>query len=230
MNGAAVTSLTLLGAGFILGLKHALDTDHVAVVSTMVSETRNIKKSSLVGALWGLGHTATLLAVGLVILLFKISIPAHIALAVEFVVGLVVIYFGIGLLRKVARGTVHSHRHSHDGSVHTHFHSHETQAAHYHSHRALAVGALHGLAGSAALTLLVLTTAQSTLQGIAFILVFGAGSVISMLVVSTAIGLPFLLTKRFTKVHAATQVLAGTASVAIGLLIVIKIGLNGFFA
>lgn len=231
MNGMVATFVTLLGAGFILGLKHALDADHVAVVTTMVSETKSMKKSSLVGALWGIGHTATLLAVGLIILLFKVSIPARAAFTLEFIVGVVVMFFGIDLLRKVARGTVHAHRHSHDGSVHTHFHSHETQTAHRHSHRALAVGALHGIAGSGALTLLVLTTVQSTLQGIAFILVFGLGSIISMLIVSSAIGLPFLLTKRFTRIRAATQILAGTISIVIGLIIVIKIGLtSGFFA
>lgn len=226
MNSAAATFVTLLGAGFILGLKHALDADHVAVVTTMVSETKSIKKSSLVGTLWGLGHTATLLAVGLIVLLFKVSIPARAALALEFIVGIVVILFGINLLRKVARGTIHAHRHSHDGSVHTHFHSHAAQTSHRHNHRALAVGALHGLAGSAALTLLVLTTVKSALQGVAFILIFGLGSILSMLIVSSAIGLPFLLTKRFAKVNAAIQTAAGAISIVIGLAIVFTIGAN----
>lgn len=224
MNGAVLTSLTLLGTGFILGLKHALDADHVAVVSTLASQTKSLKKTSLIGAAWGLGHTTTLLLVGIVVLLFKIAIPARAALTLEFIVGLVVIGFGLDLLRKLARGTVHAHRHEHDGVVHTHLHSHAAQPAHRHSHRAFAVGALHGLAGSAALTLLVLTTVTSTLQGVAFILIFGLGSILSMLIISSIIGLPFLLTTRFTRLHTGIQALAGAASIAIGLLIVIETG------
>lgn len=241
MNGEIVTSATLLGAGFILGLKHALDADHVAVVTTMVSQSKSLKKSSLLGAMWGLGHTATLLLVGVAILLFKLTIPSRLAFGLEFVVGLVVIGFGVDLLRKISKNQIHVHQHEHGGSVHSHLHAHlnvpfvSTYSAgkptHNHNHRALAVGALHGLAGSAALTLLVLTTAQSTLQGIIFILIFGLGSIISMLLISSAIGLPFLLTKRFTKVNAAIQAAAGAMSIAIGLMMVYTIGINsGFFS
>ncbi len=228
MNNAAAV-FALLGSGFILGLKHALDADHVAVVSTMVSQTNNMKKSSMLGVLWGLGHTTTLLIVGLAVLLLQITIPPRAALMAEFIVGLVVVIFGIDLLRKIISGTLHAHRHAHNGIVHTHLHSHEKQDAHRHSHRAFAVGALHGLAGSAALTLLVLTTVQSTFQGIAFILIFGFGSILSMLIASTAIGLPFLLTKRFAKLKTTVQTLAGTISIAIGLMILIQIGLGRGF-
>lgn len=236
-----VASATLLGAGFILGLKHALDADHVAVVTTMVSQSKSLKKSSLLGAMWGLGHTATLLLVGIIILLFKVSIPPRVALGLEFLVGLVVIGFGVDLLRKISRNQIHVHQHEHGGSVHSHLHAHLNEPfvptyglgkpMHNHNHRALAVGALHGLAGSAALTLLVLTTAQSTLQGIVFILIFGLGSIISMLIISSAIGLPFLLTKRFTKVNTSIQATAGALSIAIGLMMVYTIGINnGFFS
>lgn len=219
----------LLGTGFLLGLRHALDADHVAVVSTMVSQTKSMKKTSLLGVLWGLGHTTTLLLVGLVALLLNITIPPRAALLAEFVVGLVVVLFGVELLRKIVRGTLRAHRHAHDGITHTHLHSHDVEASHQHHHRAFAVGTLHGLAGSAALTLLVLTTVQSTLQGIAFILIFGLGSIISMLLASTAIGLPFLLTKRFDRLKTAIQALAGTMSIVIGLMILIQIGIvRGF--
>lgn len=227
MTPTVVTTVTLLSAGFILGLKHALDADHVAVVTTMVSQTKSLKKSSLLGAMWGLGHTATLLLAGLAVLLLKITIPARVALGLEFIVGLAVIGFGVDLLRQIARGTIHVHRHSHDGTVHTHLHSHAVQTAHQHNHRALAVGALHGLAGSAALTLLVLTSATSTLQGVAFILIFGLGSIISMLIISVGLGLPFLLTKRFAKVNSAVQATAGAMSIAIGLMMVYTIGTTG---
>lgn len=225
----ATAIFALLGTGFLLGLRHALDGDHVAVVSTMVSQTKSMKKSSLLGVLWGLGHTTTLLLVGLVVLLLNITIPARAALFAEFFVGLVVVLFGVELLRKIVMGTLHAHRHAHDGITHAHLHSHEVEVSHRHHHRAFAVGALHGLAGSAALTLLVLTTVQSTLQGIAFILIFGLGSIISMLLASTAIGLPFLLTTRFARLKTTVQALAGTMSIVIGLMILIQIGIvRGF--
>ncbi len=218
MTGELSQVAMLLGAGFTLGMKHALDADHVAVVSTMVSQTKNLRRSSLLGAWWGVGHTTTLLIAGLVVLLFRISIPARIALGLEFIVGLVVILFGLDLLRKIVRGTIHTHQHRHDGVAHTHLHSHKAQAAH--QHRALAIGALHGLAGSAALTLLVLTTVHSTLQGIAFILIFGLGSIVSMFIISSAIGLPLLLTARSGTTKVVIQSLAATSSVVIGLKIV----------
>lgn len=224
MMPAVATTVTLLSTGFILGLKHAFDADHVAVVSTMVSQSKNLKKSSLLGVMWGVGHTVTLLVVGLAVLLLKITIPVRAALAMEFIVGLVVVYFGFDLLQKIKRGSVHIHRHEHGGTAHTHFHGHELQPSHQHNHRALGVGALHGLAGSAALTILVLTTVQSTWQGLAFILIFGLGSIISMLIISSAIGLPFLMTKKFTRVNTAVQGLAGAISVLVGLLIVYNIG------
>lgn len=225
MNGAALSVLTLLSAGFVLGLKHALDADHVAVVSTLVSQTKSLKRSSLLGALWGLGHTATLLLVGLAVLLFKLAIPPRLALAVEFFVGIVVVLFGVDLLRKIASGKIHAHRHVHDGTAHSHLHAHvDGVPAHQHSHRAFAVGALHGLAGSAALTLFVLASVRSTLQGLAFILVFGLGSIVSMLLVSSAIGLPLLMTTRFAKVQTAIQTLAGATSIVIGLIIIYQIG------
>jgi high-affinity nickel permease len=227
MTSFVAASVALVGAGFLLGLKHALDADHVAVVTTMVSQSKNLKKASLLGVFWGLGHTAALFMVGLIVLLVKVQIPERVALAFEFTVGLVVVGFGVDLLRKIARGQIHAHRHSHDGSVHTHIHSHALQSTHQHNHRALAVGALHGLAGSAALALLVLSTVQSTLQGIVFILIFGVGSILGMVIISSVIGLPFLLTSRFTKINAIIQALAGTASVAVGIFIILTISRTG---
>lgn len=91
-------TITLLGLGFILGLKHALDADHVVAVSTIVSQVRGLKKSSLIGAIWGVGHTTTLLLVGLVILIFKLVIPNKVALFFEILVGFVLVILGIGVL------------------------------------------------------------------------------------------------------------------------------------
>lgn len=220
MNAPALGTVTILSAGFVLGLKHAFDADHVAVVTAMVSQSKNLRRSSLLGAMWGIGHTTTLLLVGVVVLVLKITIPARLALEIEFIVGLVVIGFGLDLLRKVRRGTIHAHLHVHDGTTHSHAHSHAHQPAHHHRHRALAVGMLHGLAGSAALTLLVLASVGSVMQGVAFILIFGLGSIVSMVLISAAIGLPFLLTQRFARMDVALQTTAGVISVAVGLSII----------
>lgn len=215
----------LLGLGFILGLKHALDADHVVAVSTIVSQTKNLKKSSLAGAIWGVGHTATLFLVGLVILVFKLAIPDKLALSFEFIVGVVLVVLGVDVLRKVIKGKVHLHEHQHGDSVHTHLHSHKESPSHNYIHKSFVVGTIHGLAGSAALMLLVLTTVNSIFQGLLYILIFGIGSIVGMLIVSGIIALPFLLSSKFDKINNIVKILAGTISIVLGFTIMYEIGL-----
>lgn len=215
---------TLLGLGFILGMKHALDADHVVAVSTIVSSTKSLKKSSLFGAIWGVGHTTTLFLVGLVILVFKLAIPARLALSFEFLVGIVLVILGLDVLRKVVRDEVHLHKHDHGGTVHMHSHSHKGSSSHSHVHRPFIVGVVHGLAGSAALMLLVLTTVNSMFQGLAYLLIFGIGSIVGMLIVSGIIGLPFLLTTRFDRINSSVKILSGTISIVMGFIIMYEIG------
>jgi sulfite exporter TauE/SafE len=215
----------LLGLGFILGLKHALDADHVVAVSTIVSQTKNLKKSSLAGAIWGMGHTATLFLVGLVILVFKLAIPDKLALSFEFIVGIVLVALGVDVLRKVSKGKVHLHEHQHGDSVHTHLHSHKESPSHNYIHKSFVVGTIHGLAGSAALMLLVLTTVNSIFQGLLYILIFGIGSIVGMLIVSGIIALPFLLSSKFDKINNIVKILAGTISIVLGFTIMYEIGL-----
>ncbi len=219
--------ITLLGLGLLLGLKHALDADHVVAVSTIVSRTRSVKRSSLYGALWGAGHTLTLFLVGLVLLTFKLAMPDKIALSFEFVVGIVLVLLGVDVLRKTKGKKIHLHRHEHDRIAHVHFHSHRGSSHHNHGHRSFVVGMIHGLAGSAALTLLVLTTVKSVLQGLLYILVFGIGSILGMLAVSAVIGLPFVLTARFDKLHTLVERAAGTISIVLGIIIMYEIGYVG---
>lgn len=215
----------LLGLGFILGLKHALDADHVVAVSTIVSQTKNLKKSSLAGAIWGMGHTATLFLVGLVILVFKLAIPDKLALSFEFIVGVVLVVLGVDVLRKVIKGKVHLHEHQHGDNVHTHLHSHKESPSHNYIHKSFVVGTIHGLAGSAALMLLVLTTVNSIFQGLLYILIFGIGSIVGMLIVSGIIALPFLLSSKFDKINNIVKILAGTISIVLGFTIMYEIGL-----
>ena len=215
MAEALFQLISLLGLGFVLGLKHALDADHVAAISTIVSQTRSLRRSSLFGAFWGIGHTTTLLIIGFLILALKLAIPDKVALSFEFLVGIVLIVLGMDLLRKVVKDRVHLHQHRHGKIIHAHLHSHETPS-HAHSHKPFAVGMIHGLAGSASLMLLVLATVKSILQGLLFILVFGVGSILSMMIISTVIGLPFIFSSRSTNVNDIVKVLAGASSTLLG--------------
>lgn len=232
------SALPLLGLGFVLGLKHATEADHLVAVSTIVSEHRSVWRSAAVGALWGLGHTAALLVAGALLIALRVPVPESVATALELAVALMIVLLGTRILYLVLKGRrdVHVHPHTHDGREHTHLHFHSAADAHAAAdrhavshawHRGLwgwrpfAVGAVHGLAGSAALTLLLLTEVLrggSKLLGFAYLLIFGAGSVGGMLLMSALIGLPFALTAaRFRSVDTPVQLLAGCASVAFGL-------------
>jgi ABC-type nickel/cobalt efflux system permease component RcnA len=218
--------LALVGLGFLLGLKHALDADHVVAVSTIVSRHRKLSKASLVGALWGLGHTTTLFGVGVAVLAFRLTIPERVALVFELLVGVVLIGLGLSVLWDLRRRRIHAHVHRHDGHEHWHVHSHEGSEGHEHPHgerlglRPLLVGMVHGLAGSAALMLLVLSTVDSLWVGALYILVFGVGSIVGMLVVSTVISLPIVLMARWQQ---GISAIAGLASVALGAMLLVEL-------
>jgi ABC-type nickel/cobalt efflux system permease component RcnA len=238
----AVGLFALLGLGLVFGLKHALEVDHVVAVSAIVSEHRNVLRSAVVGGLWGAGHTAALVIVGVLVLVFRVAIPLGVANWLEFGVALMIIGLGVLAIARVLRkrADVHLHRHLHDGQSHVHIHFHDPGTQHaaehsigsgsrstdsFHSHasarvgfKPLLVGAMHGLAGSAALTLLVLTQVQSALLGLAYLAVFGVGSMLGMMLMSGVIGLPFALSgRRLTNINYGLQTAAGGLSVAFGL-------------
>lgn len=228
----STSALALLALGFVFGLKHATEVDHVVAVSTIVSEHRNIWRSALVGGLWGAGHTLSLIIVGALVLVFRVAIPKSVASWLEFAVALMII--GLGVLAVVRvfrhRADLHLHRHSHGGQshVHVHFHEHGTEhagPATRHSHsvsrvgwKPLLVGAMHGLAGSAALTLLVLTQIESVPLGLLYLALFGTGSTFGMLLMSGLVGLPFALSgRRLSRINYGLQTFAGGLSIAFGL-------------
>jgi len=226
------------GLGLILGVKHALDADHVIAVSTIVSEYQSLKWASLIGAFWGLGHTATLLAVGLAVILLRLTIPVWVALGLEFLVALMLIFLGVSILwRSFKADKLHLHPHEHNPKSHAHFHVHgNPQEDHAHAHpfssmrKPFIIGMVHGLAGSATLMLLVLSTIPSAIAGLTYIVIFGLGSVGGMLVLSSVIGLPFILTaRRFTLLNRWIRVVAGIASVGFGLMLGWEIGQQGLF-
>lgn len=226
--------LATLGLGFALGLRHALDADHVAAVSTFVARDRSLRRSSAVGAYWGLGHTVSLLLASFVVIGLRRAIPTGAALALELGVGLMLVLLGLDLFRRLAKGdlTVHSHAHGHApageaeaGGGHAHLHVHaegevhaEAGSHHVAGRRPFLVGLVHGLAGSAALTLFVLSTIPSVWAGLAYVALFALGTMVGMAVMTTLVALPFALAARATsRFSTRVQAVAAFASVGIGL-------------
>jgi hypothetical protein len=257
--------LSIIALGFFLGMRHATDPDHVIAVSTIVSRHRSVKHAAVVGALWGVGHTLTILIVGGGIILFGWVIPARIGLSMEFSVGLMLILLGVLNLTGVMQwlvGTfstpehgqvipihVHVHAHSHGDFIHTHPHTHPIEShAHdpanspvnwfdrhlgrlglYHAVRPFVVGLVHGLAGSAAVALLVLTTIPQPKWAVAYLLLFGVGTIAGMMLITGAMGAPIVYgNQRFSRLNDGLRVASGLISIAFGSFLVYQIGfING---
>lgn len=235
----AAPTFAVLGLGFLLGLKHATEADHLAAVSTMVSRRQSLWSSAMVGGFWGLGHTISLFAAGVFVLLLNFQITEMTERRLEFCVGVMLTLLGLNVVRKLSGGgKLHFHRHDHGGHAHVHPHTHslgEKDTASHHgfgSPRAMLIGMVHGLAGSAALMLLVIPTIASRLTGLLYIAVFGIGSIGGMMLMSVAVGLPFHLTAlKFDRINSAMQLVAGLVSITIGLGIVYEKGfVDGIFA
>ena len=223
--------LSLLSLGFLLGVKHALDADHVAAILTIATENRTFWRSSLIGFCWGVGHTVILLVVGTAVLLFKFTIPSAWAKLFEVAVGVMLVGLGLSVAFALWRERVHLHAHWHDhGEQHRHLHSHSRGAHHDHLHRfrleykSLAVGMVHGLAGSAALLLLVLAAVPSLGVGLVYILVFGAGSILGMVFLATAMSIPFAMSaERTARVHQTLRAAAALFSIVLGSTILFEL-------
>jgi high-affinity nickel-transport protein len=214
--------LTSSGLGSLLGMRHALEPDHLAAVSTLVSGERSSARAALLGAWWGLGHTLALVAVGAGLVVLRAEMPVALTDAFELGVAVMLVVLGARSLRDAARqgrgGPAHAHTH---GAV---VHTHPGVAAHVHfgswtfARRPLLVGAIHGLAGSGALTALVLATLPTTAARLAYVALFGLGSTLSMAALSGLLGWPIA---RFGAHHAvgrALSVVVGCASVTLGVI------------
>ncbi len=230
--------------GIVLGLRHALDPDHVVAVSTIVSEYRNPLRSFWVGISWGLGHTTTLFVIGIVIIALRLTIPDRLALFLEFAVGIMLVGLGAQVIYNFQKKKVHQHAHGHEEDAHTHFHSHAENPAHSPEHhdsrgvgkpffrkKSFFIGTVHGLAGSAALTLLVLTYIDSPLAGLTYIALFGLGSVLSMGIVTIFISFPFVFSAgRLPNLNRYIQLSVGAFSILFGGFIMYRIGfVDGLF-
>ncbi|MGO9647166.1 High-affinity nickel-transporter [Candidatus Sulfotelmatobacter sp. SbA7] len=240
-----INLLTVIGVGFLLGIRHATDPDHVIAVTTIVSRQRSIRHAGLIGILWGVGHTITILCVGAAIILFNLVIPPRIGLTMELAVGLMLILLGVLNLAGVTQWVTdrfmpaHSHVHGHNTEVHVHLKDQPEGALQkalarvglYQLLRPLAVGIVHGLAGSAAVALLVLTTIREPRWAIVYLLVFGVGTIAGMMLITVIIGAPFAYTgKRFVNLNRGLGVASGLISVAFGLLVTFQIGfVDGLF-
>jgi sulfite exporter TauE/SafE len=220
-----LTTFSVLAIGFVLGLQHATEADHLAAVSTIVSEKKNLFNASIVGGLWGIGHTISLFAVGLLVVVLKLEISGTIEARLEACVGLMLIILGLNALRKLFQASkIHVHSHEHDGHAHVHIHTHHDKADESHhrlSPRSIIIGMVHGLAGSAALMLLVVPTIRSQTVALLYILIFGIGSIGGMMAMSFLIGLPFHFTAgRFDFLNRGIRLIAGLFSLGLGASII----------
>jgi ABC-type nickel/cobalt efflux system permease component RcnA len=230
-----LTSILLLG--FVIGMQHAFEADHLAAVSTLISRRKSLREMSRHGALWGLGHTVALVMLSGLVLFSPWKLPVRFAPTLELIVGLMLVALGSQLLYRLWRDRVHIHAHDHDGDLHLHAHSHRddpkshAKSEHDHEHhglnwKMLLVGITHGAAGSAALTVFVAASLESATAGLAYVAIFGLGSIVGMATLSAAIALPLTATaKRLTWANRALQIVAGTVSIGIGLrLAVLQLG------
>lgn len=226
--------LTLLGVGFLLGLRHALDSDHLAAVSTVLAERPSLLASGAVGLWWGIGHTVTLLLVGSIVLAWGIRIPAEFEFIAESGVAVLLLVLGGTLAAKLYRERwhVHSHHHS-DGVPHVHFHSHERQEDHRHRHwmvqsiRPLFIGMVHGLAGSAALILMILASTKEVWAGLLAILIFGTGSIVGMMLIGLTFSVPIMYSRAISQRFFMTmQGIASCASIVVGVWMIVKLTLS----
>ncbi len=223
--------LSVLGLGLLLGMSHALEADHVAAVSSVVSRRKGIRNISWHGAIWGLGHTLTLLVVAGTCIALKTQIAERTAERLELVVGVMLVGLGAHVLWRLWRDRVHFGTHEHaDGTRHMHAHSHRNDAhqGHHHSRhehdhpetmpwRTLLIGTMHGMAGSAALVVLAASSIESPWMGIAYVLLFGLGSVVGMAALSAIIAVPLTWTANsLTLANRALQGFIGLATIAVG--------------
>jgi sulfite exporter TauE/SafE len=223
--------------GFVLGLKHATDADHVVAVSAIAREFGSAWRGLWVGVSWGLGHTTPLLIVGAVVLVAKEALLeryAQIAPALEFGVGIMLVVLGLEVFWKLRKGRLHVHHHSHAGSEHMHIHASHASAAEpteqlranvaritselrpRFRRKSYLVGVVHGLAGSAAVILLLLPEIESAWVGLGYLFLFGIGTMVSMAMITLALGAPLVFTKRFRAVDGVVSTVAGGGSVLLG--------------
>jgi hypothetical protein len=253
MTEGAMNFVSLLLLGLFLGIRHATDADHIVAVTTIVSRQRTMRGSMLIGAAWGVGHSLTVMAVGGAIILFGVVIPPWLGLSMEFAVGLMLVLLGVLTLTGLGRGFAaprpgqpHDHLHAHGDYIHRHPHGHSPEThGHGDDHtplalldrsrlgglppyqwlRPFAVGLVHGLAGSASIALLVVTIIHDPLVAMAYLFLFGIGTIAGMMLITLLLGAPFTFTSaNLPRFNWQLGVASGLISFAFGLFLVYDIG------
>ncbi|WP_426453057.1 sulfite exporter TauE/SafE family protein [Paenibacillus sp. S-38] len=222
-----VSLLSILALGFILGIKHAVEPDHVIAVSTIASQSKKLSRSSLAGVYWGIGHTATLFIVGVILILMKNEIPEKWAMSLEFLVGIMLVYLGITTMLSFRKIKVHTHEQG--GAPHLHLPPSDDRASsrsRVSYGKSMLIGLVHGLAGSGAMVLLTMSTVRSAWEGAVYILIFGAGTVAGMLFFTTVIGIPFVLTAGKSRLNTPLTSLTGIVSTGFGIYYMYNLGVT----
>jgi len=262
MTGAALNVVSFLFLGFILGMRHATDADHVVAIATIVSRERSMAGSALIGAAWGVGHTITVMAVGTAIIVFGVVIPPRLGMSMEFAVGVMLVVLGVLTLTgmgRVARAAygharlpggqerdLHDHLHTHGDYVHRHQHGHGPGAhGHAEEHtplgrldrsglgrisfyswlRPFVVGLVHGLAGSAAVALMILSIIREPVAALGYLLLFGLGTIVGMMLITLILSAPFAFTAvNLPKFNWRLRVASGLVSCFFGVVLIYGIG------
>lgn len=226
-------NLSLLVLGFLIGMRHAVEADHVAAVASLATKNTSLRDTIKHGAVWGLGHTITLFMFGSIALLADTIIPKDLAAFLELSVGIMLILLGADVLYRLYKKRIHFHAHKHhDGIKHFHAHSHagennHKKSAHNHKHiktfpkRALIVGLMHGMAGSAALILITLQSVQYLSTGLIYIGLFGLGSIVGMAILSAIIAVPLCYSsKNLTWAYNSLHIIIAIVTLSIGIMMV----------
>jgi hypothetical protein len=223
--------------GFLIGMRHTLEADHLAAVASLADKTTSVQSAIKQGAVWGLGHTLTLFLFSSIIILSESIIPGNLAMGLELGVGIMLVFLGSDVIRRLIRDKVHFHTHQHENNqIHFHAHKHQNNKlhncmAHQHQHdtgfplKALYIGLMHGMAASAALIILTLHSVESVMTGMLYILMFGIGSIIGMATLSVIIVIPLRHSaKGLTWLHNGLQTLIGVVTIGIGTTLIVDIG------
>lgn len=220
--------MSLLLLGFLIGLRHALEADHVAAVAALATRSPSVKGAVRLGTMWGIGHTASLFLIGGAVVALDASLPENFAHWLELAVGVVLVGLGLDVIWRIARERIHFHVHQHDDGIeHFHGHAHRRErrghGPHRHEHasgipsRAFLVGIVHGMAGSAALILLTLSTVKSVSAALLYLFLFGLGSILGMAALSVVIAVPLRMSsKGMAWAHNFVQAALGLATIGIG--------------
>ena len=244
MELGTITGWAALVLGFLLGLKHATDADHVVAVSTIVSEYRNPWRGIWVGASWGLGHSTPLILLGIIILVLKETVLeqyGEVAPVLEFGVGVMLVFLGLQVLWNLKRAHAHAHAHAVEAEAHLHVHAHSGAELPSEPHPGLGwlspgkpffrlksyvVGVVHGLAGSAAVMLVLLPQVDGFLTGLGYLVLFGVGTIVSMAIVTIVLGIPFAITGNFARLNRAVAGVAGISSLVFGVHLMSELALG----